>query len=321
MNDWETNLMQDLPVWVVPAAIVHVALFLALIVPTWRAFARARTGGAVSLVLILPGLGLLVVAAMLLFFVLRRAGWSPVWFILVLVPVVNIVFMWLFAFAAWSEREPREPAASPPEKAREPTPSAPPPDNKATPKPAPAAPPPPPEPEAAPEERDKPEDKQAVKEGEANLTLVARAPEEPEEGPARARRTVPGGPHDEDEDLPATEPRKAQPAPKGRAWQLRGANDRAAGLDFTVFEEDLRQADNGLHVGRSARSNIILEDESVSRNHARLVLVDGGLKVEDLDSMNGTWVDGEKAEAGTPIDLGVGVEVEFGKLKLVVTER
>lgn len=165
-----------------------------------------------------------------------------------------------------------------------------------------------------------------MKEGEPDLTLVARAPEtSPPAATEKPGRTVPGGPKDDEgtetDPKSVTKPGTAKASAKGRAWQLTGANDRAQGLDFAVFEEDLRQAENGLHIGRSTRSNIILEDESVSRNHARLVLDDGKLKVEDLDSMNGTWVDGEKAEAGSPIELSPGVEVEFGKLKLVVTER
>ena len=49
-----------LPVWAVPVAMVHVALFLALIVPAWVGLARARSGGPLSLVLVLPILGLLM---------------------------------------------------------------------------------------------------------------------------------------------------------------------------------------------------------------------------------------------------------------------
>ncbi|NMD11702.1 MAG: FHA domain-containing protein, partial [Acidobacteria bacterium] len=37
-----------------------------------------------------------------------------------------------------------------------------------------------------------------------------------------------------------------------------------------------------------------LEDEMVSARHARLTLDDGGVWIEDLQSANGTWVDGKR---------------------------
>ena len=49
------------------------------------------------------GLALLLLAVPLLMIarVLRRAGFSRWWALLVLVPVVNVVALWLFAYARW----------------------------------------------------------------------------------------------------------------------------------------------------------------------------------------------------------------------------
>jgi hypothetical protein len=49
------------------------------------------------------GLALLLLAVPLLMIarVLRRAGFSRGWALLVLVPVVNLVALWLFAYARW----------------------------------------------------------------------------------------------------------------------------------------------------------------------------------------------------------------------------
>lgn len=49
------------------------------------------------------GLALLLLALPLLMIsrVLRRAGFSRWWALLVLVPVVNLVALWLFAYARW----------------------------------------------------------------------------------------------------------------------------------------------------------------------------------------------------------------------------
>jgi hypothetical protein len=49
------------------------------------------------------GLALLLLAVPLLMIarVLRRAGYSRWWALLVLVPVANVVALWLFAYARW----------------------------------------------------------------------------------------------------------------------------------------------------------------------------------------------------------------------------
>jgi adenylate cyclase len=45
-----------------------------------------------------------------------------------------------------------------------------------------------------------------------------------------------------------------------------------------------------------------LEDDLVSSNHARITLESDGVYVEDLNSANGTWVDGKKIKAKTLLD-------------------
>jgi pSer/pThr/pTyr-binding forkhead associated (FHA) protein len=64
---------------------------------------------------------------------------------------------------------------------------------------------------------------------------------------------------------------------------------------------------------------LVIEHDSVSRNHARFILERGALCLEDLDSMNGTWVDGRKLDPNTPVPLQPGGIVEIGKIKLRVT--
>src|ERR671910_841191 len=93
-----------LPIWAVPAAMIHVALFLALIVPAWVGLARARAGGPLSLVLILPLLGLLMLTPIYMNRVLPYAHWGRFWGIMVLIPGINIFFLWIFAFAPWKRR-------------------------------------------------------------------------------------------------------------------------------------------------------------------------------------------------------------------------
>ena len=96
-------------------------------------------------------------------------------------------------------------------------------------------------------------------------------------------------------------------------------NDVAKAIEFTIQEAALLESESGLLVGRSARANFVIEHDSVSRNHARFVLQNGALCLEDLDSMNGTWVDGQRLEANEPVPLKPGGIVEIGKIRLRVT--
>jgi predicted component of type VI protein secretion system len=80
-----------------------------------------------------------------------------------------------------------------------------------------------------------------------------------------------------------------------------------SGQRFEVGEE--------LTVGRE-NSDLTLPDTEASRHHAVLRAVDGGIEVEDLHSLNGTWVGGERLER--PVTLGDGAELRIGMTTLRV---
>lgn len=67
--------------------------------------------------------------------------------------------------------------------------------------------------------------------------------------------------------------------------------------------------------GRSDDVEIFLGDVTVSRRHARFVVDDNGLYVEDLRSTNGTYVNAERHDKAY---LQPGDEVIIGKYHLVV---
>jgi len=56
----------------------------------------------------------------------------------------------------------------------------------------------------------------------------------------------------------------------------------------------------------------------VSRRHAILLPTEEGLCLIDLDSTNGTWVNGVYLQPGQKYRLRTGDRVEFGRLRLVV---
>lgn len=69
-------------------------------------------------------------------------------------------------------------------------------------------------------------------------------------------------------------------------------------------------------IGQGSRNEIVLEDDTVSTNHARLELVEGAWRLVDLDSRNGTYVNGVRLAPGTPTTLEDGAAIGFGAVRL-----
>jgi pSer/pThr/pTyr-binding forkhead associated (FHA) protein len=75
--------------------------------------------------------------------------------------------------------------------------------------------------------------------------------------------------------------------------------------------------DAGLTVGRRAGNDLVLDDASVSGQHAKLTLEKGDLWVADVGSTNGTKVGGRKVER---MSLLPGDELVFGSVRAQVVE-
>ncbi|HEX4637583.1 MAG TPA: SpoIIE family protein phosphatase [Rhizomicrobium sp.] len=60
----------------------------------------------------------------------------------------------------------------------------------------------------------------------------------------------------------------------------------------------------GVSIGRTAPADIVLADSEVSRTHCRLTLENDSLIVTDLGSTNGTFIDGMRIAAPTPLPVG-----------------
>ncbi len=55
---------------------------------------------------------------------------------------------------------------------------------------------------------------------------------------------------------------------------------------------------SGLVLGRE-QADVVIDDPGVSRRHAVIRPVQDGLEIEDLDSLNGTWVNGRRIARAT----------------------
>jgi pSer/pThr/pTyr-binding forkhead associated (FHA) protein len=64
-------------------------------------------------------------------------------------------------------------------------------------------------------------------------------------------------------------------------------------------------------IGRSENSDLVIDDEFASTNHARLVKNNDEWTLQDLGSTNGTFIDGVRVT--TPVPFKLGSEVRIGK--------
>ncbi len=71
-------------------------------------------------------------------------------------------------------------------------------------------------------------------------------------------------------------------------------------------------------IGRSPDAGVFLDDVTVSRNHALLVRRRDGLYIDDLGSLNGTYVNRQRIESQK---LQSGDDLQVGKYKLTYLER
>jgi EmrB/QacA subfamily drug resistance transporter len=86
--------------------------------------------------------------------------------------------------------------------------------------------------------------------------------------------------------------------PRRRIGELRVTGGPESGRMFALGEETV--------IGRDPGADIVLADPSgeLSRRHARIGLGDGGVVVQDLDSTNGTFLNGERLREARPLRTG-----------------
>lgn len=101
---------------------------------------------------------------------------------------------------------------------------------------------------------------------------------------------------------PAAVKPKPKPVQTGTASRLVVTAGAKEGLEISLPEELLT-------IGRSSESDLVIRDDYTSTHHARLLLGVNGWMIEDLDSTNGTTLDGAKVTSPTPVPLNTPVTI------------
>src|SRR6266481_2134973 len=71
-------------------------------------------------------------------------------------------------------------------------------------------------------------------------------------------------------------------------------------------------------VGRASQCDVVINDDSISRQHARLVVRPGQVQLSDLQSRNGTYLAGE---AVGEVTLRGGEQLRFGDVEAILEPR
>jgi len=78
-----------------------------------------------------------------------------------------------------------------------------------------------------------------------------------------------------------------------------------------VFQR-LELSQTRILIGRSSECEIRVVDESISRKHCLIEVIDGQVYLTDLDSANGVYIDGKRIEAGTPVHYPTYLSLSIG---------
>ncbi|RQP10647.1 MAG: FHA domain-containing protein [Microbacteriaceae bacterium] len=100
-----------------------------------------------------------------------------------------------------------------------------------------------------------------------------------------------------------TEPVRAQPHASGSTpRRLVITSGPKEGMEIELPNEQLT-------IGRSSESGLVIRDDYTSTHHARLMLWNDEWVIQDLDSTNGTFLDGTRVTLPTPVPVGSTVTI------------
>ena len=99
---------------------------------------------------------------------------------------------------------------------------------------------------------------------------------------------------------------------------LHGFGPQKEEIRVKVSGNVLAQSERGLILGRSSKADCVIVEGSVSRQHACMSLFNHTVMIQDLESLNGTVVDGMKLVPGQKQALSQGSQIKLGDVTLTM---
>ena len=85
---------------------------------------------------------------------------------------------------------------------------------------------------------------------------------------------------------------------------------------ITIFDRGASETEGGLVIGsQDALTDVVIPDGTVSRRHARVFVIDGRCQIEDLNSTNGTFVNGRQPAPYERVSIAAGDRVALGVIE------
>jgi pSer/pThr/pTyr-binding forkhead associated (FHA) protein len=95
-------------------------------------------------------------------------------------------------------------------------------------------------------------------------------------------------------------------------WILKSADEATEPITFRILPGNIKT------IGRSSGAQFIVDAALVSRLHCRLSAGATELQVDDLDSTNGTFVNGQRVKRSS---LKEGDRLGVGRVELVISRE
>jgi len=105
-----------------------------------------------------------------------------------------------------------------------------------------------------------------------------------------------------------------------KGWILSGIDWQENTIHLAIDDTQLQEEKRGLTIGRTPElCEFVIDDESLSYRHARLIYIGDALYVEDVNSLNGTMVNDRILEPFKTTRLNSGKTLTLGDINLSIT--
>ena len=109
---------------------------------------------------------------------------------------------------------------------------------------------------------------------------------------------------------------RVEPPPGRTILVMTGFDGAGRSHRIPIADRGASEAEGGLVIGsHDALVDVVIADSKISRRHARVFVVDGRCQIEDLNSTNGTFVNGRQPAPFERVSIAAGDRVALGAVE------